>query len=71
LAEELSFYHFHKNPEQFISKDPSHLLTDEIKKNKTGSQSDATDKKLIKTIISNRIKEKYLGSVLKTFGFVK
>ena len=71
LVEELAYYHFHKNPEQLISKDPSHLLTEEIKKNKTGSQSDAIDKDVLKTIISNRIKAKYLGSVMKTFGYSK
>ncbi len=69
LAEELSYYHFHKNPEQLISKDPFHLLTEEIKKNKTGSPSHSVDKEMLKSIISNRIKEKYLGSVMKTFGY--
>ncbi len=71
MAEELSYYHFHKNPEQIISKDPFHLLTEEIKKNKTGSPSNSVDKEMLKTIISNRIKEKYLGSVMKTFGYTK
>ena len=58
IDEELSYDHFHKNPEQLISKDPFHLLSEEIKKNKTGSPSYSVDKEVLKTIISNRIKEK-------------
>ena len=69
IDEELSYYHFHKNPEQIISKDPFHLLTEEIKKNKTGSHSNDADKELLKKIIKNRIEGKYLGLVMKTFEF--
>ncbi len=71
LAEELSCYHFHKNPGQIISKDPFHLLTEEIRKNKTGSQPDTADKELLKKIITIQIKGKYLRSIMWTFGVGK
>ncbi len=69
IDEELSYDHYHKNPEQLISKDPFYLLIEEIKKNKTGSHSNDADKELLKKIIKNRIEGEYLGLVMKKFEF--
>ena len=71
LAEELSYYHFHKNPDRIISMDPFHLLTEEIRKNKTGSHTNDSDKELLEKIITKRVKGKYLRSVMRTFGYPK
>jgi len=71
LADELTYYHFHKDPEKIFSKDLSHLLNEELKKNKTDNDQSALNSSVIKSLIQGRLIDTFSTSILKTFGFKK